>query len=466
MNDKLRQNPTQRSTREWQAADAAHYLHPFTDFKSLANKGSRIITRADNIYLWDSDGHRILDAMSGLWCVNVGYGRQELVEAATKQMTELPFYNSFFQTATPPAIELAELLAQVTPPQFGHVFFSGSGSEGNDTIVRMVRRYWDLLGQPERHVVISRHNAYHGSTMAGASLGGMSGMHAQGGLPIPGITHIGQPFWFELGRTMSRDAFGLQAAGWLEARILEIGADRVAAFIGEPVQGAGGVIVPPETYWPEIQRICDKYGVLLVSDEVICGFGRTGHWFGCERFGFRPDLMTFAKGVTSGYVPLGGVMVGDRVANVLIDQGGEFNHGYTYSGHPVACAVALANIRLIQREGLVEKVHDDTGPYLAAQFDALAGHPLVGEVQTCGLMAALQIVRDKASGQPFDPGLGVGMLCRGHCFGNGLIMRAVGDRMIIAPPLVITRAQIDEMMALIRRCLDLTLADVVRKRRV
>ncbi|MES2227339.1 MAG: aspartate aminotransferase family protein [Pseudomonadota bacterium] len=466
MNDKLRQNPTQRSTREWQAADAAHYLHPFTDFKSLANKGSRIITRADNIYLWDSDGHKILDAMSGLWCVNVGYGRQELVEAATKQMTELPFYNSFFQTATPPAIELAELLAQVTPPQFGHVFFSGSGSEGNDTIVRMVRRYWDLLGQPERHVVISRHNAYHGSTMAGASLGGMSGMHAQGGLPIPGITHIGQPFWFELGRTMSRDAFGLQAAGWLEARILEIGADRVAAFIGEPVQGAGGVIVPPETYWPEIQRICDKYGVLLVSDEVICGFGRTGHWFGCERFGFRPDLMTFAKGVTSGYVPLGGVMVGDRVANVLIDQGGEFNHGYTYSGHPVACAVALANIRLIQREGLVEKVHDDTGPYLAAQFDALAGHPLVGEVQTCGLMAALQIVRDKASGQPFDPGLGVGMLCRGHCFGSGLIMRAVGDRMIIAPPLVITRAQIDEMMALIRRCLDLTLADVVRKRRV
>ncbi len=466
MNDKLRQNPTQRSTREWQAADAAHYLHPFTDFKSLANKGSRIITRADNIYLWDSDGHKILDAMSGLWCVNVGYGRQELVEAATKQMTELPFYNSFFQTATPPAIELAELLAQVTPPQFGHVFFSGSGSEGNDTILRMVRRYWDLLGQPERHVVISRHNAYHGSTMAGASLGGMSGMHAQGGLPIPGITHIGQPFWFELGRTMSRDAFGLQAAGWLEARILEIGADRVAAFIGEPVQGAGGVIVPPETYWPEIQRICDKYGVLLVSDEVICGFGRTGHWFGCERFGFRPDLMTFAKGVTSGYVPLGGVMVGDRVANVLIDQGGEFNHGYTYSGHPVACAVALANIRLIQREGLVEKVHDDTGPYLAAQFDALAGHPLVGEVQTCGLMAALQIVRDKASGQPFDPGLGVGMLCRGHCFGSGLIMRAVGDRMIIAPPLVITRAQIDEMMALIRRCLDLTLADVVRKRRV
>jgi putrescine aminotransferase len=456
-------NPTTtRTTAEWQAADAAHYLHPFTDFKSLAAKGSRVITRADNIYLWDSEGHKILDAMSGLWCVNVGYGRKELIEAATKQMTELPFYNSFFQTATPPAIELAELLSQVTPPQFRHVFFSGSGSEGNDTVVRMVRRYWDVLGQPERSVIISRNNAYHGSTMAGASLGGMSGMHAQGGLPIPGIVHIEQPFWFEHGQGMSRDAFGLKAAGWLEAKILEVGADKVAAFIGEPVQGAGGVIVPPETYWPEIQRICDKYGILLVSDEVICGFGRTGRWFGCERFGFKPDLMTFAKGVTSGYVPLGGVMVGDRIADVLVEQGGEFNHGYTYSGHPVACAVALANIGVLQRDGIVEKVRDESGPYLAAQFESLASHPLVGEVQTCGLMGAVQLVKDKATNTPFPAEIALGMVCRGHCFGNGLIMRAVGDRMIVAPPLVITRAQIDEMMVLIRRCLDLTLDDAVR----
>ena len=463
-----------RTTADWQAADAAHYLHPFTDFKSLAIKGSRIIERADNIYLWDSEGHKLLDAMSGLWCVNVGYGQQALIDAATKQMSALPFYNSFFQTSNKPAIELAELLAEVTPKQFQHVFFSGSGSEGNDTVVRMVRRYWDVLGQPERSVIISRNNAYHGSTMAGASLGGMSGMHAQGGLPIPGIVHIEQPFWFELGQgthstslapdavRASRNDFGVTAASWLEAKIIEIGADKVAAFIGEPVQGAGGVIVPPETYWPEIQRICDRYGVLLVSDEVICGFGRTGHWFGCERFGFRPDLMTFAKGVTSGYIPLGGVMVGERIARVLIDQGGEFNHGYTYSGHPVACAVALANIRLIQLEGLVERVHDDLGPYLAEQFAALSAHPLVGEVQTCGLMGAVQLVQDKSSAKPFAADLEVGMLCRGHCFANGLIMRAVGDRMIIAPPLVITRSQIDEMMALIRTCLDLTLTDATR----
>ena len=452
--------PGARSTQEWQAADSRHFLHPFTDFAALAQKGSRIVERGEGIYLWDTEGQRVLDAMSGLWCVNVGYGRRELIEAATSQLERLAFYNAFFQTATPPAIVLAELLAEVTPPQFQHVFFSGSGSEGNDTVVRMVRRYWDLLGQPERKVLISRNNAYHGSTMAGASLGGMAGMHAQGGLPIPDIAHIEQPYWYELGRSMSRAEFGTLAASWLEAKILELGPERVAAFVGEPVQGAGGVIIPPETYWPAVQAICDKYGILLVSDEVICGFGRTGRWFGCETMGTRPDLMTFAKGVTSGYVPLGGVMVGERVARVLIDKGGEFNHGYTYSGHPVACAVALANIRLIRREGLVDRVREDTGPYLAEQYAALKDHPLVGDAETCGLMGAILLVQDKERGTPFASELEVGMVCRGHCFANGLIMRAVGDRMIVAPPLVITRAQIDEMMALIRRCLDLTWKDV------
>ncbi|HJV71118.1 aspartate aminotransferase family protein [Ideonella sp.] len=454
---------SKRSTREWQQADTAHFLHPFTDFAALAQKGSRIITKAEGIYLWDSEGKKLLDAMSGLWCVNVGYGQQALIDAATRQLKELPFYNAFFQTATPPAIELAELLAQVSPPQFQHVFFAGSGSEGNDTIVRMVRRYWDILGQPERQVIISRKNGYHGSTMAGASLGGMSYMHAQGGLPIPNIVHIDQPYAFENGKGMDPAEFGKVAAGWLEAKILEVGPEKVAAFIGEPVQGAGGVIVPPRTYWPEIQRICDKYGILLVSDEVITGFGRTGNWFGCETMGIKPDLMTFAKGVTSGYIPLGGVMVGDRVAKVMIEQGGEFEHGYTYSGHPVACAVAVANIKLIQQLKLVEHVREDVGPYLAEQFAGLRDHPLVGSTETCGLMGAILLVKDKAKGEAFASHLEVGMLCRGHCFGNGLIMRAVGDRMIIAPPLVMTRAQVDEMMALIRRCLDLTLADVQAK---
>jgi putrescine aminotransferase len=407
----------------------------------------------------------MLDAMSGLWCVNVGYGRKELADAAYQQMMTLPFYNSFFQTTNVPAVKLAERLSRLAPKMgdrsFEHVFYSSSGSESNDSNVRMVRRYWDLLEQPQRKVIISRHNAYHGSTMAGASLGGMSGMHAQGDLPIPNITHIEQPYFFENGLPgESSEAFGVRAAGWLEEKILQIGADKVAAFIAEPVQGAGGVIIPPATYWPEIQRIVDKYGILLISDEVICAFGRLGHWFAYEKFGYKPDLVTFAKAVTSGYIPLGGVMVGNRVADVLIKQGGEFNHGYTYSGHPVACAVALANLDLMEKEQLPQRVKDDIGPYLAKGFEAIAQHPLVGSAETCGFTAGLVLVKDKTTRERFAADLSVGMVCRRHCFQNGLIMRAVGDRMIIAPPLVMTHAQIDEMLALIIRCLDLTYAEV------
>jgi putrescine aminotransferase len=450
-----------------QKLDTAHYIHPFTDHKALGEKGARVMVRGEGIYLWDSEGNKILDGMSGLWCVNVGYGRKSISDAVYRQMETLPFYNSFFNTTNVPAVLLANKLSAISPPQFNHVYFTGSGSEANDTNLRMVRRYWDVLGYTERHTIISRHNAYHGSTVAGASLGGMPDMHAQGGLPIPGIVHIGQPNYLEAGRGMTEDEFGIEAASWLEQKILEVGADKVAAFIGEPIQGAGGVIIPPATYWPEIQRICDKYGILLIVDEVICGFGRLGRWFASELFGIRPDLITFAKGVTSGYVPLGGVLVGDRVAEVLIARGGEFNHGFTYSGHPVACAAALENIRILEEEKLVERVADDTGPYLKQRFAELTDHPLVGYANSCGFVAGLNLVRTKADNPhdcvPFDPTLGAGMVCRGHMFGNGMIMRAVGDRMIIAPPLVMTREQIDEMVALIRKCLDLTLNDIQQR---
>jgi len=455
------------STHTIQHLDTAHYLHPFTDFKALASRGARVIVKGEGIYIWDSDGQCLIDGMSGLWCVNVGYGRTSIADAVYAQMQQLPFYNSFFQTTNPPAAQLAATLVEISPPQFNHVFFTGSGSEGNDTVVRMVRRYWDLQNQPQRHVIISRKNAYHGSTMAGASLGGMSYMHEQGGLPIPDIVHIDQPYYLEHGKGMALEEFGLEAASWLEKKILEMGADKVAAFIGEPVQGAGGVIIPPSTYWPEIQRICDKYGILLVTDEVICGFGRLGYWFGCEYFGIKPDLMTFAKGVTSGYIPMGGVLVGDRVADALIAKGGEFNHGFTYSGHPVACAAALENIRIIRSEKLVEQVRDDTGPYLKKKFQTLADHPLVGMTESAGFMAALVLVKKKAANvhdcEMFAPEVDIGMVCRGHMFGNGMIMRAVGNRMIIAPPLVMTHAQIDEMMALIRDCLDKTLVDLTQR---
>jgi putrescine aminotransferase len=418
--------------------------------------------------VWDSEGEKMLDAMSGLWCVNVGYGRKELADAAHQQMMTLPFYNSFFQTTNVPAVKLATRLASLAPKvgdrSFEHVFYSSSGSESNDSNVRMVRRYWDLLGQPQRKVIISRHNAYHGSTMAGASLGGMSGMHAQGDLPIPNITHIGQPYFYDDGLPgETADEFGLRAAGWLEAKILEVGSDKVAAFIGEPVQGAGGVIIPPATYWPEIQRIVDKYGILLISDEVICAFGRLGHWFAYEKFGYKPDLVTFAKAVTSGYIPLGGVMVGNRVADVLIQKGGEFNHGYTYSGHPVACAVALANLDIMETEQLPQKVRGEMGDYLAQRYLELNEHPLVGMAETCGFVAGLVLVKNKQTRERFKSDDAVGMVCRGHCFRNGLIMRAVGDRMIIAPPLTMTRTDIDEMMRLIRLALDLTQQELRQK---
>jgi putrescine aminotransferase len=372
----------------------------------------------------------------------------------------LRFYNSFFQTTNVPATQLADRIVGLAGERFSHVFYGTSGSESNDTIVRMVRHYWATLGRPERSVIISRKNAYHGSTMCGASLSGMTSMHAQGGLPIPGIVHIEQPYHFGLAPKKNKDEFGIEAAGWLEQKILEVGPDKVAAFIGEPVQGAGGVIIPPKTYWPEIQRICDKYGILLICDEVICGFGRLGSWFGSALMGAKPDLMTFAKGVTSGYIPLGGVVVGKRVAEVLIEKGGEFNHGYTYSGHPVACAVALANLDIIEHEGLVDRVRDETGPYLAQHFAALSDHPLVAGAETMGMVAGLVLMKDKTQHLAFDASLDVGMVCRDHCFANGLIMRAVGDRMIIAPPLVCTKSQIDEMMGLVRKCMDATLADV------
>ena len=420
-------------------------MHPFTHGDELGAKGARIIARARGVTLTDSDGNEMLDAMGGLWCVNIGYGREELADAASRQMRELPFYNTFFQTSHVPAIALSAKLAELAPGDLNHVFFAGSGSEANDTNIRMVRTYWAQMGEPERTVIISRKNAYHGSSVGSGSLGGMTGMHAQGGMPIPDICHIDQPNWYGEGGDTDPETFGLERARHLEAKIEELGAHRIAAFIAEPVQGAGGVIIPPDSYWPEIQRICDKYGILLIADEVICGFGRTGNWFGSQTYAMRPDIMTIAKGLSSGYAPIGGSIVSDKVARVM--NACEFNHGYTYSGHPVSCAVALENLRILEEERIVSRVAEETGPYLKEKWQGLAAHPLVGEAQIVGMMGALALTPHKESRAKFasNPGT-IGYICRERCFVNNLVMRHVGDRMIISPPLVITKAEIDTLI--------------------
>ncbi|MEM9386560.1 MAG: aspartate aminotransferase family protein [Pseudomonadota bacterium] len=450
----------ERSVDEWQDLDHHHHMHPFTDHRELGERRTRLITRADGVYIYDADGRQILDAMSGLWNVNVGYGRQEIVDAATRQLAKLPYYNSFFQCTNVPAVDLSALLNEISPPQFEHVFFAGSGSEANDTVMRMVRTYWDLMGYEGKHTFIARKNAYHGSTVGAASLGGMAAMHKQGGLPIPGVEHIEQPYWFDSDRQQSPADFGLAMARELERAIERIGADQVAAFIGEPVQGAGGVIIPPSTYWPEIQRICRKHNVLMVCDEVITGFGRLGEWFGATYYGVEPDLISFAKGVTSGYLPLGGVLVSKRVAQVLTERAGEFAHGYTYSGHPASCAVAIANLDIIRREGLVERIRDDIGPYLQERWAQLGQHPLVGEMRMVGLMGALELVQSRDTLERFPKDVGVGTICRDNAIEAGIVMRAVGDTMVVAPPFPLTHGQADELVNRAATALDATMAAV------
>ncbi|MBE1285483.1 MAG: aminotransferase class III-fold pyridoxal phosphate-dependent enzyme [Rhodobacteraceae bacterium] len=449
-------------TSELQALDAAHHMHPFTANAELAEKGVRVITRAKGVFLTDSDGYEILDAMAGLWCVNIGYGRGELAEVAARQMRELPYYNTFFQTTHVPAIALANKLSELAPGDLNHVFFAGSGSEANDTNIRLVRHYWATKGKPEKKVIISRKNSYHGSSVGSGSLGGMTAMHSQGGLPIPDIHHIDQPNWWAEGGDMPPEDFGLARAQELEKAILEMGEDRVAAFIAEPVQGAGGVIVPPDSYWPEIQRICDKYEILLIADEVICGFGRTGNWFGSQTLNIRPDVMTIAKGLSSGYAPIAASIVSDEVAAVI--GSGEFNHGYTYSGHPVSAAVALENLRILEEEDVIGHVQNVAGPHLKQHWEALVDHPLVGEAKIVGMMGSIALTPDKDSRAAFSSEAGtVGLICRENCFANNLIMRHVGDRMVISPPLVITPAEIEELVHRARKALDETHAQLLAK---
>jgi len=448
---------TEVDTARLRRLDQAHHLHPFTNLSKYRQEGGRIITRAEHVYIYDSDGHKMLDGMSGLWCCNLGYSQTSIKDAIYAQLQELPYYNNFFQCANQPAIELARALVEVTPAQFNHVFFTNSGSEANDTNLRLVHRYYNLLGKPDKNLIISRKNAYHGSTIASASLGGMGPMHQQmHGLDY--IHHINQPHCFVEGADEDPGDYGIRVARELEQKIEELGEARVAAFIAEPVQGAGGVIIPPDSYWPEIKRICAEHDILLIMDEVICGFGRTGNWFGCQTYNLEPDLMTFAKAVTNGYIPLGGVMVGDKVADVLLSHEGEFAHGLTYSGHPVACAAAIATLRVLRKKKIIEGTASKLAPYFKERLQNLQGHRIVGEVRSLGMLGAVELVRDKHSRERLAPDAAGAVYCRNQANRGGLMVRQTGDAMITAPPLICNRKEIDTLVDMLARALDETAA--------
>jgi putrescine aminotransferase len=449
-------------TRRWQDLDARHHLHPFTVHHELAGRRARVISRAEGCYVWDSEGNQIFDGMAGLWCTQVGHGRERLARIAYDQIRTLDYYNAFFQCGTPPAIELAAKLAELLPPGMDRLHFVNSGSEANDTVVKSVWYYWNLLGKPNKKQFISRNLGYHGVGLGSASLTGMKFMHEQFDLPLPRFHHIGNPYPWGEGRGKDPDAFGREAAGWLEAKIRELGAENVAAFVAEPIQGAGGVIIPPATYWPEIQRICREHDVLLVADEVICGFGRTGNWWGHQTMGFTPDLVSMAKGLSSGYVPIAAVAFGKRVGDAIFSGEKEYAHGVTYAGHPVCAAVALENIAIMEEEGLATRAAGPIGDYFHAALSTLANDPLVGEVRTQGLIACVELVDDKAAHRLFEPTGKVGQICRDLCVQNGLVMRAIRDGMVLSPPLTVTEAQIDEIVGKARRSIEETRAALGR----
>ena len=456
---------THNLTGEWRALDAAHHIHPFTDTVALNREGVRVITHADGVYLWDSEGNRIIDGMAGLWCVQVGYGNRELAEAGYNALKTLPYYNHFFKTTNPWTVELATKLAKILPEGHQHVLFANSGSEANDSALKLIRYYWNLKGKPEKKIHISREYGYHGVTMAAASLSGLSPMHPQWDLPLPGFAKVPAPYWFGAEAAgygdIGPEEFGLLIAERLEDKIRKLGPHRVASFSAEPIQGAGGLIFPPATYWPEVQRICHEYDVLLHLDEVITGFGRTGEWFGADTYAIAPDIVTMAKGLSSGYQPISAVSIGNRMAGTILSVSEELVHGYTYSGHPVASAVAVKNLEVIEKMALAPRVKHTIGPYMQRRLrETFESHPLVGEVRGTGMLAALELVPDKHARRFFPRDRDVGTRCRNYCFANGLIMRAIRDTMVLAPPLVATESEIDDIVARARDAIDRTARDL------
>ncbi len=444
-----------------EARDIAYHLHPYTNAKKHRETGPLVIERGHGIYVTDSNGHTYIEAMAGLWSVALGFSEKRLIAAATRQMETLPFYHTFTHKSHGPVIDLAERLVGMAPVPMSKAFFTNSGSEANDTALKLIWYRSNALGQPQRKKVISRERAYHGVTIAAASLTGLAGNHRSFDLPIPGILRTGCPHhWRDAEAGESEEAFATRRAEELEQLILREGPETIAAFWGEPVQGAGGVVVPPRTYWEKVQKVLRKYDILLVADEVICGFGRTGRMFGSQTFGIEPDIMLLSKQLSSSYLPISALVANERVIAPIVEESdrlGTLGHGFTAGGHPVAAAVALETLKIIEERGLVEHAAG-VGSRLLARLAGLADHPLVGEVRGVGLLAAIELVVDKSRKQALPAPGQLGTLVNAQLQAHGVIGRNMVDAVAFCPPLIITAAEVDDLVARVRRALDASLA--------
>ncbi len=450
-----------------ESRDVASVLHPFTNAAAHEGSGPEIITSGKGVYITDVAGKQYLDGMAGLWAVALGYSNERLVEAAIRQLNKLPYYHTFASRSNQPSIELAERLIALAPVQMSKVFFTSSGSEAVDTAFKIVWYYNNAIGRPEKRKIISRKRAYHGVNVASGSATGLHVVHAGFGLPVQDIIHTECPH-YRMNRLddESEDQFVERMADSLERLIVEEDPATIAAFIAEPVMGAGGVIPPPEGYFDRVQEVLERYDILLIADEVICGFGRTGNMFGSETYGLKPDLMTMAKALSSGYQPIGAVMISDRLYRAIRDHSAEvpvFGHGYTYSGHPVCAAVALEAQKIYEETDILSHVRT-VGAYFQERLWNFADHQLVGEVRGVGLIAAIELVKDKASLERFQtPGV-VGGFAAKAAYERGLVVRPLpgGDSLGLCPPLVVTKGEVDRLVALLGSALDDTL-EVARR---